>query len=578
MCGIVGIVSNKNISAWGDKIKKMNDVQAHRGPDGEGFWTSAQGNVLFGHRRLSIIDLSDAGAQPLHSADGRFVIVFNGEIYNYRELREACEQKGSRFHSHTDTEVIIEYLRHFGVKGIQDLRGMWAFVLYDTQANKILISRDPFGIKPLHYGIKDDCLYFASEIKSLRLTEPFFNIPDETTKQVFLDFGYLDVGNWTFFENVRRFPAASYAEIDLGKEGIEIKPVTFWQPPIPTTYTDEKQAIDKLDQLLDRSIERHMVSDVPLAFCLSGGLDSSLTVGIASQKATEGQALNTFTTYYPDFPEINERKWAEMAVAHCKTQPHWITPQFEEFKDEFDLVLYHHDEPFGSTSVYAQNAIFKSIGKAGVKVSLDGQGADEIFGGYHSYHYFFLKCLLHQKKYGTLLYEAICLFVKSPRFLFDNYGYIIRIFNRQRQAGVAYSPQYEERVSSVKSRKAKDFSSHLLGALMYTSLPQLLRNGDRNSMKSGVESRVPYLDVDLVNFALSLPNDLKIRHAVTKYILRQVAYRYLPRELVDRRDKLGFPAPEKQWLMQAFNLPVARAFSKEWRNFIVQRWEQMIHA
>lgn len=558
-------------------VKKMNDLQSHRGPDGEGFWSSKQNNVLFGHRRLSIIDLSSAGAQPMRSNDDRFMMVFNGEIYNYQELRIKCEEKGSTFHSHTDTEVIIEYIRHFGIKGVQDLRGMWAFVLYDTQENKIFISRDPFGIKPLHYGIKDGNFYFASEIKSLRLAESFFNMPDKTTKQVYLDFGYLDIGNWTFFKNVQRFPAACYAEIDLNKD-IAIKPISFWCPPAPLLTINEMQAIEKLDQLLNRSIELHMVSDVPIAFCLSGGLDSSVTVGIATTKATQGQALNSFTTYYPDFPEIDERKWAEMAVAHCRTTPHWITPGFEEFKQDFDKVLYHHDEPFGSTSVYAQNAIFKAIGKAGIKVSLDGQGADEIFGGYHSYYYFFLKYLLLQKKYGTFLYEGFCLFMRSPRFLFDNFRYITRIFNRKRQEGVQYSAEYEERINFIKNRKNRNFNDYLLDALLLTSLPQLLRNGDRNSMKSSVESRVPYLDVDLVNFVLSLPDNLKIKRAITKYILREVAYRYLPAKLVDRRDKLGFASPEKYWLSKGFGLPVTSTHSNEWRNFIVKRWEEMINA
>lgn len=577
MCGIVGIISSQSISHLTEKVMVMNDTQKHRGPDGEAVWLSDDQKVIFGHRRLSIIDLSDAGKQPMASVDGRYSIVFNGEIYNYQSLRQICEQKGSIFRSHTDTEVIIEYIRHFGINAVKDFRGMWAFVLHDKQENTISISRDPFGIKPLHYGLHDGCLYFASEIKSLRLANPLFNVIDHVTKELFLDFGYLDIGAWTFFENIKRFPAACYAVINLADPVLVIDPIPYWQPPETTIKITTKDAIKELDFLLNQSIQRHMVSDVPIAFCLSGGLDSSTTIGIAKTHSTQGQALNSFTTHYPNYAQIDESKWADMVVKHCGTTAHWIEPSFEEFQNEFDLVLHHHDEPFGSTSIFAQNSIFKAIGKSGIKVSLDGQGADEIFGGYHSYYYFYLRSLIYQKNYMTFLIEGFCLFLRYPAFLFDNMRYISRIFNRKKQKNKIYSDEYNTRLSYIHSLKPKNFREYLITALRHTSLPQLLRNGDRNSMKNGVESRVPYLDIDLVDFALSLPDNFRIHKAITKYLLRQVAYAYLPKELVDRKDKMGFPAPEKQWMKQAFDIDVNASFSKGWRIFIVKKWEDMIH-
>ncbi|XVN42046.1 MAG: asparagine synthase (glutamine-hydrolyzing) [Candidatus Rickettsia vulgarisii] len=577
MCGIAGIISNKDISSLEALVQRMNSLQVHRGPDGEEYWHSSNKNVYFAHRRLAIIDLSNNALQPLVSHDNLYSIIFNGEIYNYQELKEQCVKKGSKFFSNSDTEVIIEYIRHFGVDGIKDFRGMWAFVLYDIKNNKTILSRDPFGIKPLYYTIYEDCLYFASEIKAIRLINEQFNNIDEVTKQIFLDFGYLDIGEWTFFKNIKRFPQASYAEINLSKE-VTVKPIIYWQPPKQLTDIDEETATKKLNDLLKQSITRHMVSDVPIAFCLSGGLDSSTIVGMATKLVQDNDKLNSFTTHYPNFPEIDEAKWARLAVDHTGVHPNWIEVQYQDFIKEFDLVLYHHDEPFGSTSVYAQNAIFKAINQAGLKVSLDGQGADEIFAGYNSYHFFFLKYLLKGKKFLKFLLETVELFIKFPNFICNNFTYIKRFFNRRPSNNViSNSEAYQERLKQIKNLlRANNFNELLLTTLISSSIPQLLRNGDRNSMKNQVESRVPFLDVDLVNFVISLPDHFKIRKAIKKYLLKQVAYNYLPKKLVERTDKLGFPSPEKAWMKQAFNINVSGTFTKKWREFIVERWEKMI--
>ena len=572
MCGIVGIISTHNRLFLAKVVKQMNELQIHRGPDGQGLWSSKNGNIHFGHRRLAIIDLSKAAHQPMISQDNRYVIVFNGEIYNYKELRKRCIEKGSLFKSNSDTEVIMSYIHNFGFDGIKDFRGMWSFVIYDQIKNTILICRDPFGIKPLYYGIKDNSFYFASEIKSLRCIDPFFSEIDQTTKQFFFDYGYLDVGEWTFFKNVKRFRNACYATINLSKS-VNISFKNYWEPPKKTIRINTKDAIKKLDFLLQQSVARHMVSDVPIAFCLSGGLDSSTTVGIASNKAIRGQSLNTFTTHYPDFPHIDESKWAKIVVKHCQTKPHWINPTYEEFVEDFNDVLYHHDEPFVSTSVYAQNSIFKSINKAGIKVSLEGQGADEIFAGYHSYYLFFLKSLLKKRKFITFFYEGVYLILKFNRSLFRSLiHYVMKIKKTQS----VHSQDYQERLAFVNNLKKGTFNKYLLGTLLQTRIPSFLRNNDRSSMKSHVEARVPFLDVDVVNFAITLPDNFKIRRAITKYLLRQVAYRYLPKNLVDRKDKLGFPTPEKNWLKKLFNLNTIELGSKEWRALIIKKWELML--
>ena len=577
MCGIVGAISVNSKPSLSNVVEQMNKLQEHRGPDGQGLWSSKNGNVHFGHTRLAIIDLSNAASQPMVSQDGNYIIVFNGEIYNYKELRDKCINHGSQFKSHSDTEVIMAYIHHFGIDGIKDFRGMWSFALYDQIKNTVLISRDPFGIKPLHYGIKDDVLYFASEIKSLHCVDASFMEIDQTSKQLFLDHGYLDIGEWTFFKNIKRFRQSCYASINLNKH-IDVNLKSYWSPPQKTINISTEEAIQKLDQLLQQSVERHMVSDVPIAFCLSGGLDSSTIVGIASQKAQKEQSLNTFTTHYPRFPQIDETKWAKMAVEHCKTNPHWIEPTYEDFANEFQDVVYYHDEPFGSTSIYAQNAIFKAIKNKGIKVSLDGQGADELFAGYYSFYYYLLKSLFKHKKYSTLFYESVFLPFRFSRQFFISLIRLGRKIIRKKKKDIIYSNEYNERVAYIKNLPKGTFHEYLENTLMKSSLPSLLRNGDRNSMKNHVESRVPFLDIDMVNFVMSLPDNFKIRRAITKYLLRQVSYKYAPRKLVDRKDKLGFPSPEKIWLKKLFNLNVKGVFSIEWRVLILKEWENMLKA
>ena len=230
MCGIVGAISIKSKPSLRNVVKQMNRLQVHRGPDDQGLWSSKNGNIHLGHTRLAIIDLSKAANQPMISQDNNYIIVFNGEIYNYKELREKCIYYGSKFKSTSDTEVIMQYLHHFGVDGIKDFRGMWSFVIYDQIKNTILISRDPFGIKPLHYGIKDDVLYFASEIKSLHCVGLIFLEIDQVSKQLFLDHGYVDIGEWTFFKKIKRFRQACYASIDLNKN-IDVNLISYWKLP-----------------------------------------------------------------------------------------------------------------------------------------------------------------------------------------------------------------------------------------------------------------------------------------------------------------------------------------------------------
>lgn len=598
MCGIAGIASNK-VELDKEIVVQMNEHQIHRGPDGSGVWSSKEKNVHFAHRRLSIIDLSDAGAQPMQSHDERYVITYNGEIYNYQELKEKCIQKGSNFLSKTDTEVIIEYIRHFGTDGIKDFRGMWAFGLYDTKENTLILSRDPFGIKPLHYGIKDGVLYFSSEIKSLRCTLPYFNIVDEVTEKIFVENGILDIGDWTFFKNIKRFPQAHFAKIDLNQK-LSINPQTYWTPPKQIENISKQEAVTQLENLLEQSIKRHMIADVNIAFCLSGGLDSSTIVGVANKYSKKGQKLKTFTTHYPDFPEIDETKWAKFAIEYCNTDYEFVKPTLEEFKEDFDKVIHHHDEPFGSTSIYAQNAIFKAINKSGIKVSLDGQGADEIFAGYHSYFPILLISLLNKGRILSFLKESIIITMKYPSLgikLFSSQGLsflkkrlmryriglkslLFKVFSKSQISTSVQSDfdqEYQKRLDYVIECYSSDLHQTLLNALVATSIPQLLRNGDRNSMKSSVESRVPFLDIDLVNFVVSLPDNYKIRRAITKYILRLISVKYLPKKLVYRKDKLGFPSPEKLWLKEAFNINVEGVFSKKWREFIVERWRKIIN-
>lgn len=594
MCGIAGIITlHKTESPWSALVKRMMDTLVHRGPDGEGYWGSEDGSVHLGHRRLSIIDLSDNGAQPMVSGDRRFVITYNGEIYNYKELRKTCETLGSRFFSQSDTEVILECFRHWGCQAFEKFTGMWALAIYDNVERTVTLSRDPFAIKPFYYGFADGALYFASEPKALCRVHPRFEVVDDLTVQLFIENGYLERDEWTFYKHIKRFPQAHYCVISLDTRDQEVEPLYFyryWHPPEKRRKMSMRDAAQELRYLLDNSIRLHLRSDVPVGACLSGGLDSSAIVCMGAKYLEGDKRWNTFTTHYPSFPEIDESQWAKRVIEYSHATAHFVEPTLERFISNFDRLLYYQDEPYGSTSIFAQYTVFEKISTTPVKVVLDGQGSDEQLAGYHGFLSYFLDHLLASHQYGAYLREGLHLHRRYNLEVKDRFKTHIRSLKqrhlhkrKQRQTKKAsqifslpdwnssFEDAYEARLKKLRLHEVT-FDDNLTALVCETNLPQLLRYEDRNSMAFSIESRVPFLDKDLVNFCLALPATLKVYKGFTKAVLREALKDYIPESVRVRTDKLGFPTPERSFLKQAFDLDVQSNCSREWRTLITEKW------
>lgn len=581
MCGIAGIITFADNHGAVESLQKMQKALYSRGPDNSGIWYNHP--VYFSHNRLSIIDLSAQGHQPMLSHDARFSITYNGEIYNYLELRAECLRLGSKFFSHTDTEVIIECYRHFGVAMFEKFKGMWAFALYDIEKNEIIFSRDPFGIKPLYYGFLNGAFYFASEPKALRAASKVFSIPDEISITLFIEHAYLDRGAWTFFEKIKRFPHASYAVISLNSPKLVIKPHSYWRPPTTLSKINYNDAVVELQRLLSNSIKLHLRGDVPIGACLSGGIDSSAIVSIASKE--HKQRFKTFTVFYSKHEQVNERKWAEKIIQHTQSNGIFVEPTFEAFMEDFNALIYAQDEPFGTTSIYAQYAIFKRIAAEKIKVILDGQGADEQLSGYIGFIPIYLSSLLKNKQYLQ--------FFQENRLLKKNYNtaFSMKVAFQHIIKKIKESQIIVNSVPQIKLSEVADTLEDRLRFLTYqptqyeeilnmlvteSNIPQLLRYEDRNSMAFSIESRVPFLELELVNFILSLPAHFKIKNGFTKAILREALKGVVPEEVRLRTSKLGFPTPEIEWLKQGFNINATMAGNKSWRELVTNKWRKIM--
>jgi asparagine synthase (glutamine-hydrolysing) len=496
MCGICGVYS-KN-SADSDEVKKMVKTLGHRGPDGHGIYTSK--NICLGHTRLAILDLSNKGKQPMISDNGEAVIVYNGEVYNYIELRKELEDLGYKFHSGSDTEVILKAYLAWGKQCVDKFNGMWAFAIWDERTKELWLSRDQFGIKPLYYTEVEGKMYFASEIKALL---PFKKaIPNK--KRCYLFFtgreGENDIE--TMFEGIYKTP---FSYIPL-KHKIS-NPIQYFQK----TFKD--------------SVEIRLRADVPIGTCLSGGLDSSSIVCTLLQNENI-VGMKSFSACYDD-KEADERGFIS-EVVNDKLEKHYIFPTCEKLQKDIDKLVYYQEEPFDSTSIFAQWCVMEEAKNQNVKVMLDGQGADELLGGYVYYHRFIKPTL--KDRIGIKVLE-------NPNL----YKMYKTVKNRDADKHYSATPYPKKFKSKLTNRLFFDFT---------TSLPRLLKWEDRNSMAFGLEARPPFLDPRLVDIGFSIPDDLKINNGWTKCILRKTMKGTLPEKIRLRKDKKGFFTPEHEWLTQ----------------------------
>ncbi|WOF17196.1 asparagine synthase (glutamine-hydrolyzing) [Methanoplanus sp. FWC-SCC4] len=555
MCGIAGIYSEKG-KINSDILKDMAKALSHRGPDGEGFYISV--NVGLAHRRLSIIDLSESGKQPMSNEDETLWLVFNGEIYNYMELREDLINLGHKFHSKTDSEVIIHAYEEWGSDCTKHFNGMWAFALYDNKNDEMFCSRDRFGIKPFYYSLIDGEFIFASEIKALLKHPKAGVIPNDRKVLLYLGNAVQDTDEETMFEGIFQLRPASSMYI---KKGIPEKPFTYWEyevSPLKLSspdFSDENASEELLFKIID-SVKIRLRSDVPVGTCLSGGLDSSTIVSLINNIIKKegiksvGDRQNTFSVCFED-KRYDESEYIDEVINSTGVSAHKIYPLAEELESDLNRIIYMQDEPFGSLSIYAQYKVMKLAGK-NVKVILDGQGADEQLAGYLGYQTAYIKSLK-----GNI-----------PHFLSEIYG----SFRLHRTFFISAITQLSARKKRRKLLKGDipvinrydgTLDLVLKSEVTKSNLQALLHYEDRNSMAFSIESRVPFLDYRLVEYIGLLPLDQKIRRGVTKYVLRKAIKGIVPEKVRCRMDKMGFVTPEEIWMANELSDLATGIFNSE---------------
>ena len=578
MCGIAGILKLDRSGIDAQIFKNFSDSLYTRGPDDFGFLglsgtstvkVSRNPDELLNpwlglvHRRLAILDLSEAGWQPMVTPDGRYAIVFNGEIYNYLELQVELKSLGYTFHSHSDTEVLLAAYAHWGIEALNRLVGMFAFAILDTQKRSIFLARDFFGIKPLYYTHWRNGFAFASEIKAL------LQIPD-LNRQVnpqslydYLRFGFTDHGGETLLANIHQLPAAHYLEISLDSPS-EFKPVRYWQVNLNNRLeVSFEAAAQQLREIFLNNVQMHLRSDVPVGAALSGGIDSSSIV-MAMRYLEPDLELHTFS-YIANDPKLNEERWIDIIAQKSNSISHKIHATPEQLVQDLDHLIYAQDQPFGSTSIYAQRQVFQLARETGITVMLDGQGADEILGGYRFYMGGRLASLIRNGRWDRaiqFLQQAAKLPDANPLKVAIISGGLLLPKSFQGSArkliGEEFSPAWlsdawfierDTKLSYFLGGQSKEVLKDQLHESMNNTLLALLRYEDRNSMAFSIESRVPFLTPALVNFLFSLPEEYIISPDCTsKSIFRQAMQGIVPDQILARRDKIGFGTPELSWL------------------------------
>ena len=593
MCGIAGILRRDGGTASRETLEWMNDIQAHRGPNGHDVF--CDGPVGLAHRRLAIIDLSDAGLQPMTVA-GR-TVAYNGEIYNFRELRSELEGLGHRFTSESDTEVLLRSYLQWGKACVTHFNGMFAFALWDPSQSLLFCARDRMGIKPFFYVEDKTGFEFASEIKTL-LHKPERRKPRLRTLVRFLGEGLTDDEWETFYEGVSLLPPAHTLTVTAGRSVLErywrVRPQLSWQEVmgeaaltprefaasdsrlVDDTYFPQlpglEEAAEAFRALLQDSVRLRLRSDVPVGTCLSGGLDSSSVVACASSLID--RPVETFSSIYPDHG-YDEKRFIDDVVNAYGTVPNPVEPTGEDLPAVFDRIVWHQDEPTGGPGLYSQWRVMEKA-KTKVTVLLDGQGGDELLAGYHHYFREYLSELAKERHgHGESLDEVALMAsiitevtghdhaslaeravrrAKRPK--------IFKMFQRERP-GKVKTPALLDRglASTISSRDAtrmdidrlfsNSLSQKLYDDLTRFSIPALLRYEDRNSMAFSLEARVPFLDYRLVEFCFALPTRFKIAPPLTKLVLRKAMNGRLPASVTQRMDKLGYPTPLANWFRQS---------------------------
>ena len=593
MCGIFGLWHLDNKSIAPATIQRATNLLRHRGPDDEGYLlvdtakncVSSYGgndtmpelqlprldhaagqsfNLAFGFRRLSILDLSPAGHQPMASADRRHWIIFNGEVYNYLELRSELAGYGHQFRTHSDTEVVLAAYRQWGHECLTKFNGMWAFAIWDTQHHELFCARDRLGVKPFYYHLNRTQFVFASEIKTILAATSDLGQINHPHLANFLLTGLLDHNDQTFFAPIKALPPAHYLRINA--KTTTPAPQRYWDvnvEEIKTKYDYAKPETTLLNLLQD-SVRLRLRSDVPVGTCLSGGLDSSAIVALASKMLPH--SINSFSSIYSQ-AGYSEEKYIHLVAQANKTHSHFTSPDSEKFFTLLKKIIWHMDEPAAGPGIYSQWFVME-LAQQSVTVLLDGQGGDELFAGYAPYLPLHLAALgrkiFRERRLdllGRFFQDSSVILRNGHRYFFPELS--ARQFLKKiamRASGKRYRADLWLNAEMVEAQRRTVITEHnpipahdslnrrLYRDVTQTSVPALLHYEDRSSMAFGLEARVPFLDYRLVEFALGLPSEMKIKSATTKYIARQAFKNILPEAVRTRRDKMGYPTPLALWL------------------------------
>lgn len=548
MCGISGIINFNNQPADENLIRQMMHAMKHRGPDDEG--TYVHENAGLGFVRLSIIDLSPGGHQPMHDEENRYTIVFNGEIYNYIELRKELQAKGVQFRSQSDTEVLLKAYITWGKACLDKLNGMFAFAVYDSRERSLFIARDRYGIKPLYFYQDTERFIFASEIPSILKVYNQANEPNQSAIYDYLAFNRTDHTRYTFFKGIEKLHHGHCITIKDGKVN------QYQWYDLRTKLNEQPINAEQYRELLTSSVELRLRSDVPVGVCFSGGIDSSSIVSLISDHFGI-KDINTFSAIYGEGKRGDESHFINLYKDRLQNM-HFVYPTAHSLYDDQLSFILAHAEPFPTTAIYAQYKVMQ-LAHGKVKVLLDGQGADEELAGYHYFFGYFFYQLIREFKWYRFMLEmlhygknhksAYALKILGAKFL---PGKFVKT-HKQKFAAIddeflATGKPIEDAVDElINSRTLCDA---LLNHFEY-KLEHLLKWEDRNSMWFSIESRVPFLDYRVVETTLSQPIDRYIHKGTTKKILRNAMNGLLPEEIRLRKDKIGFQTPEDEWFRDA---------------------------
>lgn len=551
MCGVAGIVG-PDAERYAGQLQRMSENIAHRGPDGNGLWTAP--GVALANRRLKILDLSMAGHQPMHSDCGRYTLVYNGELYNYIEIKAELAANGEIIAGGSDTAVVLAALRRWGRDAVKRFNGMWAFALWDKQDRSLIVSRDRFGKKPLYYLSHQGRFYFSSEIKSLLTIPDFVRAPSKPAVADFAAERITDHGPGTFFQGIKQLEPAQTLVL---KDG-DISIATYWSL-LPATSGDGKASPDQLRDMLETAVDLRLRADTPVGCTLSGGMDSGTVTCIAQQPRSGHPARHLFSSVYqPAYAEADGID--AIRALHPDTIYHPNHPTAEQFWVDVPSVVWHQEQPFGDASMVAHFGLMRLARECGVPVVLGGQGGDEIFAGYPGYLWVYLGSRLRRGEFGAFAsfwrsaarHQPVALRSTLLHSLPVTLGqFTKRHLSRARLDWLA--PDYRAVSSAVGHGEAElagvDPLDHaLLESISSRTLPGFLHYDDRNSMAFGVETRQPFLDYRLAEMMFRQPAGSKLAGGMVKPLLRQAMAGIVPDSILSRKDKTGYPAPLGAWL------------------------------